>query len=401
MKSQFSRLTASVIRTSLVILLFLVTLIFAIIQGGFLLWFIFFMLVPFILYSLLVFFTPLQNISLERMRTDGRLEAGDSLQLTMVLKRKSRLPIFFLAIKEVAPTGMFAHIDERLIRKMVVVGLKKEIKWNYSIENLARGRHELQGVQIGIADLLGWVRKTNYIEASKVVIVYPKIEPFFFERVISHDHGQFGYTSKKKQQHSTMVASVREYVPGDRMTWLHWPSFAKTGNLYTKEFEFQQSEDICVIFDSAKGTDFEGQVSFAASLLTAALQQKEQISFLGAGESAYEIEEFNSQADLEKVMYYLATIEPNTFDLRLYYEKNHMIADANALLLITSNLTAEWIELLGRAAKKGSEPIIFVVRPSNYQTFVEDEALERLAQSKGITVRYTERGQFASIGGRS
>lgn len=388
-------------RISLVILLFLVTLIFAIIQGGFLLWFIFFMLVPFVLYSLLVFFTPLQNISLERTITSGRLEEGDSLTLTMVLKRKSALPILFLAIKEVEPKGMFEYVDERLIRKIVVMGLKKEITWDYQIKNIARGRHELQGIQIGIADLLGWVRKTTYVKAPKAIVVYPKVEPFFFERAISHDHGQFGYTSKKKQQHSTMVASVREYVPGDRITWLHWPSFAKTGNLYTKEFEFQQSEDICVIFDSAKGTDFEGQVSFAASLITAALQQKEQISFLGTGEKPYEIEEFNSQADLEKTMYYLATIEPTPFDMRMYYEKNHMIADANALLLITSNLTAEWIELLGRSAKKGSEPVIFVVHPHNYRAFVEDEALERLAQSKGIQIRYTERGQFASIGGIS
>lgn len=402
MKSKFQRVTSSVMRISLVMLLFLMTLIFAIIQGGFLLWFIFFIVLPFVCYSVLVFLTPLKNMKLERSIVSGHLEEGNSLKLHMVLKRKSSLPILFLAIQELQPTGIFEYVDERLMRKIIVVGFKKEISWDYTIKNLKRGHHELQGIQVGIADILGWVRKTNYVEAPKSIVVYPKIEPLYFNRSLSHEHGQFGYTNKKKQQHSTLVASIREYVPGDRMTWLHWPSFAKTGILYAKEFEFQQSEDVCVILDSSAGADFEGQVSFVASLMTAALKQKEQVSFLGAGVKSYEVEDVNSQVTLEKVMYYLATIQPNKYDVRLHYSNNHMISDANSLVLVTSNLTTAWVELLAKRATRGSEPTVYLIRPTKYLTFAEDEAIEQQAKARGIKIYYTERGQFASIkGGKS
>ena len=36
---------------------------------------------------------------------------------------------------------------------------------------------------------------------------------------------------------TTMATGVREYVPGDRFSWIHWKSFAKNGELRTKEFE--------------------------------------------------------------------------------------------------------------------------------------------------------------------
>lgn len=389
--------TSTVMRLCLVLLLLLVTFIFSLIQGGFLLWFVFFTLVPFAIFSLVVFFTPINNISVEREMESGRLEEGDTLRMKVTLKRKSFIPVLFLVIQEVEPQGVFEHVDNRLIRKLIPVGFKKQVSWSYVIDSLPRGRHELTAIQVGIADVLGWVRKTKYIEAPKTFIVYPKIEGMYFERTVSHEQGQFGYTSQRKQQHSTLVSSVREYAPGDRMTWLHWPSFAKTGTLYTKEFEFQQSEDVCVVFDSSQGNDYEGAVSFAASLMSAALRQKEHVSFLGAGEKRQAVEEFQTEADLEKVMYYLATIEATKFDIRRRYERDEMITGANALVLITSNLTAEWIDLLAKSASKGSAPIIYVIRLAHYKMFEEDYALERHAETRGIQIRYAERGQFASV----
>ena len=46
-----------------------------------------------------------------------------------------------------------------------------------------------------------------------------------------------------------MATGVRDYQAGDRVTWIHWKSFARTQNLMTKEFEDRQSEDILVLLD--------------------------------------------------------------------------------------------------------------------------------------------------------
>lgn len=397
MKSRFKRVTSSIAQLLLVVLMLLVTLVFAIIQGGFLLWFVFFMLLPFTLYSLLIFITPIHNFVVEREVENGRLQQGDALNMRVTLKRKSMMPIFFLVVQEMDTVGIFENVDEKLIRKIIPIGFKQQVSWSYPIKQLPRGRHELQGVQIGIADLLGWVRKTHYISAPKTIVVYPKTENMQFAHAISHEQGQLSSTNRKRLQHSTLVSSVREYAPGDRMTWLHWPSFAKTGQLHTKEFEYQLSEDTCVIFDSARGYDFEGQVSLAASLMKAVLMKREPVCFLGAGEQRFAVESFENDNDLEKIMYYLATITPNHYEVRARYERDDMIDGANALMLITSNLTDEWIELLAKNAKKGSAPLVYIVRPKNFFGTVEDSILEQHAEARGITLIYTEIGQFDQL----
>lgn len=397
MKSRIKRVTSSIAQLLLVVLMLLITLVFAIIQGGFLLWFVFFMLLPFTLYSMLIFFTPIKNFEVDREIQSGRLQQGDSLNMKVTMKRNSVIPIFFLVVQEIDTVGIFEEIDEKLIRKIVPIGFKDKVSWTYPIEKLPRGRHELQGIQIGIADLLGWVRKTHYIVAPKTIIVYPKTENMQFAHSISHDQGQLSSTNRKRLQHSTLVSSVREYAPGDRMTWLHWPSFAKTGQLHTKEFDYQQSEDTCVIFDSARGYDFEAQVSLTASLMKAALLKREPVCFLGAGKRRFAVETFENENDLEKIMYYLATITPNKYEVRVNYERDDMIDGASALMLVTSNLTDDWIELLAKNAKKGSVPIVYIVRPKNFSGSVEDSILEKHAESRGITLIYTESGRFENL----
>lgn len=396
MKSGFQRVAETLTRLSLVILLLCITLTFAIIQGDFLLWFVFFSLLPFAIYSIIVSFTPISNLTVERKIQEGKLEAGDEMTMTVVLKRHSFMPVLFFAIQEVEPHGIFEQVDERLLRKVIPIGFKRKVTWKYPIKSLPRGRHELTGIQVGAADVLGWVRKTKYVEAKKNLVVYPKIETMYFNKAMSNEQGQYGYTSRKKLQHSTMVASVREYAPGDRMTWLHWPSFAKTGTLYTKEFEYQQSEDLCVIFDNLQGQDYEGHVSLAASIMTAALNQKEAVSFLGAGKHRFAVDEFQAARDLEKVMYYLATVEPESFHVNKYAD-DELLTSAHSLVLITSKLTYEWIELLDKQAKKGNQPVVYVVRPKNVKVFSEDIEIEKYAQSHHIKIIYTERTKFASL----
>ena len=43
---------------------------------------------------------------------------------------------------------------------------------------------------------------------------------------------------------TTMATGVRDYQSGDRVSWIHWKSFARTQTLMTKEFEDRRSQDL-------------------------------------------------------------------------------------------------------------------------------------------------------------
>lgn len=398
MKSKLRLITSSVTRMLLVLLLVLLTLLFATIQGGFVLWFVFFMVIPFALYSFLVFLAPIGQMTVERTVLNKRFVEGDSLKIKVTLKRRSFLPILFLVVQEIEPKGAFSELTPRDLRKLLPIGFKSQVSWSYTIPSLTRGRHELQGLQIQVADVLGWIQKTKYIEAKKILIVYPKVENVQFNRRLSSEQGKIGYTNQKQQQQSTLVASIRDYAPGDRMSWVHWSSFAKTGMLYTKEFEYQKSDEVCVILDTTKGVNFEGQVSFAASFMQAAHRQKEPICFLGAGEHRFSLAEFRSENDVEQLMYYLATIEPTIYEPKKIYGHDELVRSSNAIILITSQLDVEWIDLLKMNATRGSKPIIYIVRPDNQPKWTADPVVEYHAEKAGIQVVYVERGRFSVIG---
>jgi uncharacterized protein (DUF58 family) len=54
---------------------------------------------------------------------------------------------------------------------------------------------------------------------------------------------------RRTHQVTTNVAGVRDYVPGDTFSRIHWPTTARTGRLIVKEFELDPLSDIWLFLD--------------------------------------------------------------------------------------------------------------------------------------------------------
>lgn len=398
MNAKFQRVTSPFVRLLLVVLVLSIALLFAIIQGGFVLWFIFFMLLPFVIYSIFVFITPINDFSIVRHTDTGRLEQGDAVQIKMTLQRKSILPILFIVVQEKEPKGIFSQLEQQTLRKIVPIGFKRQVNWYYKLKNLPRGKHELYGVQLSIVDFLGWVQKTNYVKAPNTLIVYPKIKPLTFEKIISSEQGQLSLSRRSQLQQSTMVSSIREYSPGDRMSWIHWKSFAKTGELQTKEFEQQQNEDACIVLDGLKGQCFEKQISLTASILHSVCEEHEKVGFLSAGKERVVFDSIQSQKELHQALLHLAIIEPTQFNPLHIYSQDHFLREANAIVFITSGLTTEWFDILSRLKSKTNLIKVYTVRNENQQLFAEEVAIENQATSCGIIMQTISEADFSSYG---
>ena len=61
---------------------------------------------------------------------------------------------------------------------------------------------------------------------------------------------------------TTMATGVRDYQSGDRVSWIHWKSFARTQTLMTKEFEDRRSQELILVLDERPSEVFEEQVEF-------------------------------------------------------------------------------------------------------------------------------------------
>ena len=94
--------------SKLIMLVFLLALTFsyAMFQGGFVSWFLFYSFLPFGVYALVILLYPLNDFHVERIAGDRALRAGDSLEMRILLKRQYPVPILYISVEELLPRNL-------------------------------------------------------------------------------------------------------------------------------------------------------------------------------------------------------------------------------------------------------------------------------------------------------
>ena len=82
------------------LILLIATFVFAMFQGGFVSWFLFYTFLPFALYSFVLIFNPLTSIEVERKVTKREYVAGDTIEVKITMVRKNRLPLLYIMVED-------------------------------------------------------------------------------------------------------------------------------------------------------------------------------------------------------------------------------------------------------------------------------------------------------------
>lgn len=354
------------------------TFCFAMFQGGFVSWFIFFTLLPFLLYSLLLAIIPIHIGNVEREIIPSKLQRGGKAKVTVRFRNHTLLPAVFLLVREV-------DLDERIYRitggrssQLFFAGWRRSFEWTYELENLQRGEHTLSALEVTVTDFFGWVRKKRIIKQRNTFLVYPHtVEMNYTSLQVQYDQGALAakYAIAKD---TTLVTGVRDYQAGDRFSWIHWKSFAKNGELRTKEFEDRQSQKLFVCIDRTASGQFEEVVELTASMLHSLAAKNVDVAFLSGGDSRVFYPAVRTETQLEQIMQYLAVVRgdsglPLEQLLRSERELNSAI-----LILVTGALTNDLKAFLMNGSKYARAVICFVV-----------VAKDQYAGYKGASVRFS------------
>ncbi len=146
---------------------------------------------------------------------------------------------------------------------------------------------------------------------------------------------------------TSSVSGVRDYVPGDSINRIHWPSTARTGRLISKEFELDPLADVWMFLDMYEDAQAEAPwteadddtvlpwltrrveqmelppstveygVTIAASLAQHFLQSDREVGFLSYAETREVVQPDRGERQLTRLMEILAVIQARgTFRLR-------------------------------------------------------------------------------------
>ena len=339
--------------------LFVVLFSYAMFQGGFVSWFLFFSFLPIFFYLLVFLFYPMKKWNVTREVTRPIIQAGDKIDVMLRIKRNIPFPIYYCIVEEVFPVSLmkadsstekYRHMDhpekrfvERKIKKVVFPGFKRSLALPYTIEQVPRGEHQLKGIRVKLSDIFGFVKREHLFNVSNELIAYPTIRPITMQEQYQNFE-QGSVSSSSHQLMNTNVAiGVREYVPGDRFSRIDWKQTARRNNVMTKEFEQEKSTDILLILDSChyegmNALAFEASVELSLSLMNVFRKQGNQAGLLSIGAEAVYFQSEQNAGAQARINHFLARIQPNgerSFSISVKEEMKQIKAGQMAIVITT------------------------------------------------------------------
>ena len=376
-----------------VLFLLVVAFVYAMFQGGFVSWFLFYLVIPLSLYSLLLFLYPLSNLEVERTIETGKVHSGGKFAATVKVTRENSFPLLFVWFQEEVSSSLKNRMPRR---QLVFWGMKKEFTWRYEIDRIPRGEHEFNGVTIQVSDLFGWVKKEKFIANKKKILVFPNLTDMVYIPIETRYDQGAAASRIQVNKDTTMATGVRSYQPGDRVSWIHWKSFARTQTLKTKEFEDRQSQDLFILMDRSPSPLFEDVVDFTASILQSVVRHQASSAFLSIGEDRVFFQTVENEGQLQQSLYHLTRVQPDlTKPMEQVVVGDPAIAQATSILYITSSLTYEWIDSIQKAAGGMRACRCFVVKSKDEKLSKEETSIYHYARSRGIHVHTITKDRFA------
>ncbi|QGQ44124.1 DUF58 domain-containing protein [Metabacillus sediminilitoris] len=338
---------------------------YAMFQGGFVSWFLFYSFSPFAIYSLLLLIYPIGQFQVTRIINQEQFTVGQQLIGTITVKRKVPFPLFYLIVEDVISKKLQGSNKIEEPKKLLFPWFKRKVSFSYSIQNIPRGEHHFTKIRIKTGDLFGLIEKEVYVDVKHYFLVYPS----YVDLVYSPTRREFeqGSTSSLATywQDSTMAVGVREYQPGDKLSSIDWKATARRDSIMTKEFEQMQSHDVMIILDRERSALFETMVTYTASLLRTMMKSGARVGLVSVGRYKQVFPLQSDEEHLRHLFYHLALVECDSHTglatiLKSDIGKTEMKHVTH--MIVTSYLTIDLVRKLENLSGRNQMYKLFVVK---------------------------------------
>lgn len=252
-------------RCAVILLVFACMFVFAMFQGGFAGWFVFYAFTPFVFYMFFLLVYPFRSIEAKRAIEEKELFAGDTMHVRIMLKRRWPAPFFLVTVQDIFSPRSGGQVREGDAGRLL--WLRRSATLSYSLPNMVRGNYTVREIRLKTGDPFGFFHRTVRLKCEGTWLVYPKTQPL---GIPGAGFGKSALDDLIRQRDLSQFAGIRPYQPTDRLSWLDWKSTARTNRLVAKQFEPERERQASVVF-VARGRDtdalFERGVAFTASLV--------------------------------------------------------------------------------------------------------------------------------------
>lgn len=352
----------------------------------------------------------LLGVSVNRSTRTLRKQVGEVLNEEYEIINRSILPKVWLKVADKAEflggTGskVITGIGGKQSRSYVALTL---------LQN--RGWFPLGPTQVESGDIFGLYSQVKTFSTHQRLLVIPYMFDIqFFLAPFGILPG--GHTVRDKTLEVTpYAAGVREYVPGDTLKRIHWPSSARKQTLIVKEFEKDPLAEVWIFLDARKSAHIrsdesgladlhqiwwvrykkafrlppdtaEYSISIAASIARFFIRQKREVGLVSAGQTYSVLPAERGDRQLGKILETLAVLRPEG-DLPLWALVNAQVghlARGSTVVLITPETDQQIVNITMELIHRGLIPVLILINPASFGGSQDVEIITKQLARQGV-----------------
>lgn len=310
-----------------------------------------------------------RHLHLTREMRFGWAQVGDRLEERFTLTNTGIVPGLWVEVRD--QTNMPGY----QVSRATGVGPAARNRWITEAECSRRGLFTLGPTLLRSGDPLGiyTVEITHPNRAN--LLVTPPIVPLPEIEIAPGGRAGEGRPRPDAPERTVSVSGVRQYLAGDSLRWVHWPTTARKDELYVRLFEGTPAGDWWVILDVdrsvqvGKGQDSteEHGVILAASLADRALRQRRAVGLAVNGGELIWLPPREGDGQRWEVLRSLALVTPGERPLGELLERMRpSFGRRSSLILITADTRGDWVEALLPLLWNGAVPTVLLLDPVTF-----------------------------------
>ena len=308
------------------------------------------------------------EVSVERRTLRGQV--GQEAEELIEVRNLSYLPKMWVELED--PSELPGHQS----RRAVVIPSRGLRSWVVSTTLQRRGLFDWGPLRVRGGDPFGIFYTERDYGVRQQILVYPRVVdlPRFQTPPASlPGEGRF----RRRTHYITPNASgIRDWVPGDPLSRIHWRSTAHTGELMVKTFELDPTSDIWVIADmegaiqAGEGDESteEYTVTIAASVAQRYIASNRSVGLIAFGEDYTVVEAERGQQQLSRILESLAVAKASGEAPlgNLLIEEQRRFGRHTTLVLVTASTDSSWLSPLQSLVQRGVRASVVLVDPSTF-----------------------------------
>jgi uncharacterized protein (DUF58 family) len=356
----------------------------------------------------------LRGIAVERRARSQRAAVGDVFEEHFEISNNSRITKFWL---EVLNESKIPHASGSRVLTLLRGRQKRLYTARTWLTN--RGGYILGPTTVTSGDPFGIFRTSRQFPSKNNLIVFPML---FNVRDFLSPPGLLpgGKAIKRKSIDITPhAAGVREYVPGDPLKRIHWPTSMRRNQLMVKEFEQDPQAEVWLFLDAHKSvhvskpvdqeeappvddlfllrrrkvklppSTLEYSISITASLAHYFIGQRRSVGLVTASERSYKvIPAERSERQEGKILESLAFIQAESTIVlpSLVTAQIGQLPQGSSAILVTPMVWPELLLAVDSLQRRKLRPLVVLLMARTFGGRQSNEDLVRLLAERNVPV---------------